>query len=45
MPQGAFLQNNSTNEMGCTGFQPPSAGGGADEMILPGLEVLTGAVV
>ena len=31
--------------MGCTGFRIPSAGSGANEVILPGFEVLTGAVV
>jgi len=45
MPQGTFLQNYSTDEMGCTGFRSSSASSGANEVILPCFEILTGAVV
>ena len=45
MPQSTFFQNNSPDEMGCTGFRTPSAGSGANEVILSGLEVFAGAVV
>ena len=45
MPQSTFFQNNSPDKMGCTGFRTPSAGCGADKVILPGLEVFASAVI
>ena len=45
MPQSAFLQNHCSDEVGCTGFRSSSAGSGANEVILSGLKILTGAVV